>query len=433
MNVHELVYKTGMRLRNSKIQSCYVQLKSSEHWSIDDLKSNQLRKLQALLNHAYANSEYYRNKFDSSGFSPDQLDTLEDLQLVPMSTKDEVLTNAELIQVKPSGNDEALFYSETSGSTGKPLVFYRNKEWDAWHNASVLRGLSWHGVLPWERNGYLWGYNIALKKRLKIKILDLLQNRFRLFSYKKKDVELFTQELESAKYLTGYSSMIYEVSKSINSSNSAHKYNLKLLKGTSEKIYESYQIEAQKAFGKRIVSEYGSAEGGIIAFECLYGNMHINMETVIVEEVDNEICLTNLVSTSFPIVRYKLGDYIEIDYQVKCQCGMAHPVIKEVTGRVGSLIYGKKHSYPSLSLYYVFKNMAMDHKLIINYQVVQTVRGSIDVRCESALTPFCELLMLKEFNKYFDDDLDIVIAYGVSRDDYSKKKRDFIPMSIDLN
>ena len=35
--------------------------------------------------------------------------------------------------------------------------------------------------MPWDRNGYLWGYNIDRKKTLKTKILDRLCNRFRMF------------------------------------------------------------------------------------------------------------------------------------------------------------------------------------------------------------------------------------------------------------
>jgi len=65
----------------------------------------------------------------------------------------------------------------------------------------------------------------------------------------------------------GYSSLIYEVAKMINKNRELkNDIRLSLIKGTSEKIYEIYQNEVLEAFGKRIVSEYGSAEGGIIAF-----------------------------------------------------------------------------------------------------------------------------------------------------------------------
>jgi phenylacetate-CoA ligase len=424
MDLFKYLYRAGVWFRNDKIPGCYDSLKGSEGWDLPTLREHQLQRLRALLQLAYDGSPFYRSKFAATQLRPQDVQTLEDLKRVPVTTKAEVLQFRDQIQLGAGG--EKRYYSETSGSTGTPLVFYRNQEWDAWHNASVMRGYSWHGVDPWESNGYLWGYNIAPKRRAKIKILDLLQNRFRLFSYKAGDIDAFIDKLTRARYLSGYSSMLYEVAKRVNARGNGHDFALKMIKGTSEKIFDSYQSEVEKAFGRRIVSEYGSAEGGIIAFECRHGKMHINMETVIVEEEDGEILLTNLVSSSFPIIRYKIGDYVVLGGAERCACGMAHQTIREVTGRVGAVIYGRDFDYPSLTLYYVFKNLAAEHLLVLNYQVVQEVKGRILVYIESKLSePDAHKLRL-EFRKYFADDLEIEISDGIARSNFSAKKKDFI-------
>ncbi|UFS69137.1 hypothetical protein LPW11_14685 [Geomonas sp. RF6] len=422
MKIHKYLYLAGVWLRNRKIFDCYRSLKESEKYDLKTLQEMQLARLQDLLVHAYGRSRFYKNKFDSCGFHPSHIRSLQDVEKIPCSTKEEVLANCAAIQIMDCG--ERLFYSETSGSTGRPLVFYRNQEWDAWHNASVFRGYSWHQVEPWERSGYLWGYNIAPAKRLKMRLLDSLQNRFRLFSYKDEDVEEFSRKLRHARFLEGYSSMVYEVAKKVNA-NARHGYNLQMVKGTSEKILEVYQREAQRAFGRRLVSEYGSAEGGIIAFECPGRNMHINMETSLVEVIEEEIVVTNLVSRSFPIIRYKLGDYVRVDRETKCSCGMAHQIITEVTGRVGALIHGKKHTYPSLTLYYVFKNLA-GRNLVYNYQVVQDTKGKVVAYLEKKLEPAETSLIQGEFRKYFSDDLEVVIQDDCQRSDFSGKRKDFI-------
>lgn len=424
MDMHKYIYMVGVWLRNKKIYDCYCYLKQSELYDINKLKEVQFIKLKELLNNAYMYSAFYKNKLDRIGYNPNDLKTLDDLKYVPITTKEEILNNYKSIQISDCG--ERMFLSETSGSTGRPLVFYRNMEWDAWVNASVMRGYSWYNVFPWERNGYLWGYNIAPEKQLKIKLFDYLQNRFRMFSYKSEDIESFVSKLETAVFLEGYSSMLYEVAKRVNKSGNIHNYNLKMIKGTSEKIYESYQKEVKKAFGKKIISEYGSAESGIIAFECVYGNMHITMETVIVEEIDNEIVVTNLVSKSFPVIRYKLGDYVKIDMSIKCPCGMAHYIVSEVTGRVGAVIYGKTDQYPSLILYYVFKNIATVNKVVLNYQVVQNKKGALEVYIEENFSSVSLDLIKGEFKKYFLDDIDIVVCFGFKRSDYSHKRKDFI-------
>ncbi|MBC2696610.1 MAG: phenylacetate--CoA ligase family protein [Desulfobacteraceae bacterium] len=425
MNVRKYVYLLGVRVRNNYIIPNLRFLLQSQKLDINSLQNYQYAKLKELLEHAYKESEYYKNVFDKNNIHPNDIETLGDLKKIPYLTKDDLLKNTQKIQIR--NGSEKLFYSETSGSTGKPLVFFRNKSWDAWHRASVFRGYLWHGVKLWEKNGYLWGYNFALAKRLKTRILDCLQNRFRLFSYKDDEINKFITKLTKATYLGGYSSMIYEVAKRVNSiSKNNTKFNLKMIKGTSEKILDKYQDEVQDAFGSKIISEYGSAEAGIIAFECIEGNMHINMETVIVEQEANEIIVTNLVSHSFPIIRYKLGDYIEIDNHTHCKCGMQHQIIKEIAGRVGGKIYGYKNQYPSLTIYYVFKNLAMGHDLILNYQVVQLKKGELIVYIENELSNDDKTLLLNEFGNYFNDDIRLNI---IDRSDLSSKdmkKKDFI-------
>ena len=82
----------------------------------------------------------------------------------------------------------------------------------------------------------------------------------------------------------GYSSVIYEVAQIALELGYTPKDfpQLKLVKGTSEKIYDYYHDPVREAFGHKIVSEYGAAETGIIAFECPHGKMHVNEEGVII-------------------------------------------------------------------------------------------------------------------------------------------------------
>lgn len=422
--LRKLIYLLGVSLRNRKIFANHSFLTASSGWTIDELERHQLARLKALLSRAYERSAFYRERFDKQGVRPSDIQSLRDLARIPALSKDELLANVATIQL--DGDGEKLFFSETSGSSGTPLVFYRNADWDAWHRASVLRGYDWYGVKPWERNGYLWGYNIALKRRLKVRLLDALQNRFRLFSYKDDEINRFAGRLESATYLEGYSSMIYEVAKRINRGLGERPSNLKMVKGTSEKIFPQYQDEVRKAFGQRMISEYGAAEAGIIAFECPSGSMHITMETAIVEVENNEVIVTNLASKSFPIIRYRLGDYVEVDTNAKCACGMAHHVIREVTGRVGRVIRGVENDYPSLTLYYVFKNLAIEHNLILNYRATQRKQGYLTMDVENRLTPDEKALLLKECDKYYGRDLDVDVFDEIDLRSSKKKKLDFV-------
>jgi phenylacetate-CoA ligase len=219
--------------------------------------------------------------------------------------------------------------------------------------------------------------------------------------------------------------MIYEVAKVINE-DSLGPFNLKMVKGTSEKIYDIYQEEAKRAFGQKIVSEYGSAETGIIAYECKMGHMHIVMENVIVEEEDGEAIITNLLSESFPIIRYKLGDSIVLDEESECPCGMQHKIVKEVVGRVGKVIYGKGNKYPSLTLYYIFKNLALKHGTIINYQAVQKEKGKLDFYLDREINKETQEQLRQECLSYYSDDIEVGFLPNQLKRDYDKKFRDFI-------
>jgi len=420
----EFVYKLGIRYRNPLISDRLSFLMESQHWSQQQLRAHQDRMLSELVRHAFDNSPFYSRLYRAHGVDPRSIRSAEQIETLPLVEKADLIENSATVQVPDYPG--RCFYSETSGSTGSPLVFYRDADWDAWHQASWIRGLAWHGVEPWDRNGYLWGFNLSPLQRFKTAALDILQNRFRLFSYSDREIEEFVTKLRGAVFLGGYSSMIYEIAKYVNASGRAGELSLKFIRGTSEKILDSYQIESEKAFGRRISSEYAAAEAGIIAFECAEGNMHLNSETVIVESIDGRIAVTNLVSRSFPVIRYLLGDEIVLDEDSSCPCGRAHQLLTEVTGRIGAKIVGKNQSYPSLTLYYVFKNLAQDQGLVLNYQAVQDRPGALDILLDRAISADESDALGAEIEKYFSHDLDVEIVQDVNLRSTSRKKRDFV-------
>lgn len=406
MQVAEIVWRLGVSQRNPSLMTIYRLLKRSEAYTRQQLKELQLQKLKETLVFAKKYSPFYSRHFAKAGFDPViDFNCIADLTKIPAIDKSDLLEYNSDIHTRFSFR--RIFKSETSGTSGQVLKFDKDEYWDSFNRASIMRGYSWYGVRMWDRNGYFWGYNIDPRKRVKIRFQDMLQNRFRMFSYEEEEVRRFAAKLKSAVYLSGYSSMIYEVARVINRQqpDTGH-YRLKMVKGTSEKIFDTYHSEVKKAFGLKIVSEYGAAESGIIAFECPHGNMHLNMEGVFAEEENGEIVVTNLVARSFPVIRYRLGDYVSFaPGDFVCPCGMAHPVLESVTGRVGKRIQGINNNYPSLTFYYVFKNLALEHQLELNYQAHQQEKGKLTILVEQALTDAHKALIQKEITKYFDTDI----------------------------
>lgn len=428
--MHSLLYKSlytlGAKYRNPSLQKHFKFLKETESWTLGELKAYQFQACKDFLIFSSEHSPYYKRVFRKSKFNPKGMTSFDDIKQIPILSKEDLLRDNDEIHSRYSFDRQ--FFSETSGSSGQVLTFQKNEKWDSVNKAAMLRGYSWYDVNPWEFNLLFWGYNISPSKRQKVRFLDSLQNRFRLFDYTDQNLESLVKRLPDTRYIHGYSSMIYQMARIVNEKGiEVDTPKLKMVKGTSEKIYPHYQPEVQKAFGKNIASEYGSAETGIIAFECPEGNMHVHMEGVYLEDDNGEIIVTNFVSHSFPVIRYKLGDFVKFaPRNKKCACGMNHPIIEEVEGRVGKNIFGQKEIYPSLTLYYVFKNLFFEKNIKLNYQCVQDEKGKMDVLIEKKMNPTERKALDMELEKYFKQDLILVVKDNQNIHPRDGKLRDFI-------
>lgn len=426
-NIYKFIWSFGSLFRNPEIFHFTRELSSSQKMKRVDLYTYQLEKLQEFLVFSFQHSPYYRQKYLDLGLDPvSNKVTLENLRDYPAVNKTDLLRNTK--QIHSEYYFKKLFTCETSGTSGETLVFSRNEEWDSFNRAVQLRGYAWHGVNFWDKNIYLWGYNFSFLKRISSRFLDFIVNRYRLFGFNEVEVDRILQRIYVVKYISGYSSLIYEIAKKLEGRIDRSRLKLRMIKGTSEKIFPHYSALTEKVFGLPIISEYGAAESGIIAFACKNGKMHINMEGVVVEvDSNNEIIVTNLHSHSFPIIRYKLGDFVKLapnDYF--CPCGLQHPVIEEVDGRVGRMVRGKKKEYPSLYFYYIFKNIYFEYSLNLNYQVHQKIQGYLELWLTNEIDTSIEEIIYKEFEKYFTDD--IILSINVVENLYRTKGKlsDFI-------
>ena len=425
-NISKMVFMAGVKYRNPSLWKEYDRLKQSEWMSRPQLMNLQIERARRFFEFVGKNSPYYKKIFKDYDFSPSKFYDIDELKKLPTISKAQLIDNNKALHT--DYEFEKFFLAETSGTTGSALEFRKNEKWDSINRANMFRSYDWYGVKPWDRYGYLWGYNISQRQAAKVNLLDMAQNRFRIFSYDKQSIKSFSKKLASASYIAGYSSMVYEVAKTINELG-LEQPKLKMVKGTSEMILDIYQVVAQEAFGCKIVSEYGAAESGLIAFECPNGNMHTNVEDVIVEVDDEgEIIVTNLASYSFPVIRYKLGDTITLSDE-PCSCGRAHPVIKEVVGRKGVTVYGKCKSYPALTFYYVFKNLAMQNSLILNYKAVQEVEGAVNIYIEGIENNRYEAAVLDELTKYFKDDIQFNLLF-VKEFERKRKKNQYFESAI---
>jgi phenylacetate-CoA ligase len=351
--------------------------------------------------------------------------SLEDLKKIPVLTKAELKANANDIRNEPKG--EELIKAETSGTTGDVFLFNKNIHWDASFRAAQYRGYSWYSVEPWDKSLYFWGFKKAFRDKLKIRVLDFLLNRYRFFDYTNDEFERAAKRIRESTYIAGYSSSIHMMAEYFKKK--GYKFdNIKMVKGTAEKVYDSYHKSVKEVFGKKITSEYGSAEAGVIAYECPHGNMHIVMENVIIEEIDNKIIVTNLWAYSLPFIRFELGDYVVLDNDTKCACGRSHKIIKEVTGRIGRKIYGKEGVYSTININHTFKNLSFKHNIELAYSAKQYEKGKMVfelIRDDNIDEEVAKEKLISSAYEYFKDDLDVEVKFVSHAEGKNKKQKDF--------
>jgi len=420
------IFEVGAKVRNPTLFQQYDYLKSTEWLSRKELQQIQLESAERFLRFCGERSPYYKKLFKAAGFNPSRFSAVSDLKVLPELSKTTLIRENSAIHTQ--GLNEKLRLAETSGTSGEALAFYRNERWDSANRAALMRSYDWYNIKPWDKNGYLWGYNISAFQARKVALLDAIQNRFRLFKYSESEIRKFCHNLQASSFISGYSSMVYEVAKCVNELELG-PLPLKMVKGTSEMILDAYHPESMKAFGRNISSEYGAAEAGLIAFECPAGGIHVNIENVILEQnEDRELLVTNISSYSFPVIRYRLGDVVKLSDE-SCSCGRSHPVLKNILGRKGANVHGERQTYPGLTFYYVFKNLALEKNILLNYKAVQQVKGKVDIYIEDKVNQRYQKDIDMQLRRYFDDDVKFSIIY-IDRFVNQMKKKQYFETSL---
>lgn len=107
------------------------------------LEQVKLDRLRHIVNYCYENVPFYKRRFDQIGLKPEHIRTLEDIRLIPPTTK------ADLRDNYPFGlfavdREKIVRIHASSGTTGKPTVVgYTKTTWRcgrrSWHASSAPR------------------------------------------------------------------------------------------------------------------------------------------------------------------------------------------------------------------------------------------------------------------------------------------------------
>ena len=134
-------------------------LEPIETASRDEIAALQLSRLKWSLNHAYANSPFYRARFDQAGVHPDDLTTLADLSKFPFTVKTDLRDNYPFGMFAVPRDQVARVHA-SSGTTGRPTVVgYTKNDIDTWATV-VARSMRASGARPGDIVHVAYGYGL---------------------------------------------------------------------------------------------------------------------------------------------------------------------------------------------------------------------------------------------------------------------------------
>lgn len=414
-----------------------IQFESRE--ALTERIENKIRKL---IPYAYRNVEFYRNKFDELGISPDDIQKITDLQKLPIVTKTELKMNFPQNIIARNIPKERLLLSSTSGSTGEPFQFYLDTHSIDIRNAARLFFNKWAGIESGAKRLWVHGFlpgkkNINSKHNI-LAIFSIPNNLIRSFllstehtshlsvySIEKNEFLNIFDYIQKVNpdYIESYTSAMVELANGLKDHDLKVAPNLKTIIATSDTLVLDQKKLIEEQFDCTVVNRYGSREfTGSVAQSCPENDnlLHVNTELVYLEVVSEDgkqvapgesgrIVITDLNNYVMPFIRYDMNDYAVLGKE--CSCGRGFITLEKIEGRGIERIKlqnGKNISAPMLSSILRI-GLGDNISNIRSYQAIQHTINKVEFRVvpESKLDPEVQNKLKIVLSTLFGDGVEI--------------------------
>jgi phenylacetate-CoA ligase len=339
------------------------ECEESQWWTLARLREWQQQRLAEILKHAATRVPYYRRLFAEHGLAVSQLQTPEDLQRVPLLTREHVRAHRQDLLaegVTPAG----LRWESTSGTSGVPLRV-------AMDSATYLRikavqwlQHAWAGYTHREWLGVFAGYRVIPpgvgRPPFWVTNYAGRQIHFSTYHLNPSFLPAYADRLESEPigFLLGYPSAIGVLARFLRQN--GRTIPMKGIFLSSEPVLPWQESAIRSAFECPVFNYYGQAERVIAAMGCGSSlSMHLSMETALTEffrpnHLPDPVRLvgTSLTNRVMPLIRYALED-LTTEENVACPCGRAHVRIGPVQTAADSLVVTPSGTMIPPSLFYI--------------------------------------------------------------------------------
>ncbi len=351
--------------------------------SAEEIRKYQNIKLQENIAYAYSNSLFYKNLFDKENISINDIESVDDLVKIPVTTKQMLqVNNDDFLAVAKS---EIVDYVTTSGTLGEPVTFALSDD--------DLNRLAYNESSSFTTTGCEKGDIIQLMttidKRFMAGLAYFLGARDMGCSIIRVGNGIPELQWDTIKRINPNVAIVvpsfimklidYAKANGIDYRNSSLKKAIcigeALCKPNGELSALGQVLDAEWP-ELELFSTYASTEMQSSFTECSHHNgCHTPEDLIIVELLDEdnkhvaegevgEVTITTLGVKAMPLIRFKTGDMC-IGNRSTCDCGRNSLRLSSVLGRKGQMIKFKGTTlYPS-ALYDILDNVTD----VVNYIV----------------------------------------------------------------
>lgn len=318
-----------------------------------DLRILQEKRLRGIVKFVYEKSPFYRERFDGLGLKPQDIKTLEDLEKIPFTTKEDLRNNYPFgMHAVPKS--EIVRFHASSGTTGKPtVVSYTQNDIDTWAEL-MARVLTSIGVTSEDTIQLIYNYAFFTgglgfhygAERIGAGVIPsgVGNSKKQLMTMRDFEVTAFSSTPSYALYLAEYAE---------NEGIDVGEFAIEKGVFGAEPWSEGMRKKVEEAYDMLAYDNYGLSElcGPGVAVECEEKDgMHVWSDHFLVEVIDpdtgevldegeeGELVFTTLTKEGMPLLRYRTRDISFMYPDSECACGRTHPKIARLRGRSDDMI-----------------------------------------------------------------------------------------------
>ena len=325
--------------------------KDAETMSRKQIEEIQLNRLKWLVDYCCKNIPFYHDRLEKAGVTAEKIKTLDDIQYIPYTTKDDIRDNYPFgLFGQPIKNIVRIHAS--SGTTGKPTVVgYTKNDLDNWSDCMARLCMA-AGATDEDIVQIAFGYGLftgALGLHYGLEKIGATVVPTSSGNTEKQIMLMQDFQTTALVATPSYAQFIGETAKEMGV---IDNLNLKLGLFGSEGCTEEMRNQVEKTLGLFATDNYGMSElmGPGVSGGChLRCGMHINEDHFISEIIDpttlevlprgsqGELVVTTLTKEGIPMLRYRTKDITKIDYE-PCKCGRTFARMAKIMGRTDDML-----------------------------------------------------------------------------------------------